>query len=338
MLESLLPTTKPIDGKGKGKAEINEMYGALMSKFWPGPLSLIFDLTPSSTQDPPELTVAPEVTANLPSLCIRMPSHPLALQLIQSSNLPLAAPSANLSSRPSPTSARHVMNDLGTGRGVGAVLDGGDCTVGLESTVVDYVPSPSGESGGQLRILRAGGISSEEIESCLKEAGIVGGGVQVYSRDFKSTSLESQPTTPGMKYKHYSPGNSKVILVKPVSNNKFLPSLQELVQLSSLTQKKDGKSFRVGLMLTSETLSSLSITTHPSTSSLENAPTELERIQLPPSNSEDSMFSQLAQGEESNLPELDTIECWSLSLGSREEPDEGARRLFRGLRWFDSMV
>jgi len=227
------------------------------------------------------------------------------------------------------------MSDLGIGRGVGAVLDGGDCTVGLESTVVDYVPSPSSSEPGQLRILRAGGISSEEIESCLQEAGIQGGRVQVYSRDFKSTSLESQPTTPGMKYKHYSPGNSKVVLVRPIKHNKFLPSLQDLIQLSSLTQGRENESFRVGLMLTTETLSSLYPTPH-SSSPPNNAPKELERIQLPPP-SEDSLFSQLAPNEESNLPGLDTIEIWSLSLGSREDPDEGARRLFRGLRWFDSM-
>jgi len=140
-----------------------------------------------------------------------------------------------------------------------------------------------------------------------------------------------------MKYKHYSPGNSKVVLVRPIKHNKFLPSLQDLIQLSSLTQGKENESFRVGLMLTTETLSSLFPTPHsPSSSTLANAPPELERIQLPPP-SEDSLFSQLAPNEESNLPGLETIEIWSLSLGSREDPDEGARRLFRGLRWFDSM-
>lgn len=144
MLEGLLPTRKR-----DGKADVPRMFEALMDRFWPGPLSLVFPLSHLSEgkgkgkaekYDAPRLVVAEAVTAGQPSLCIRMPSHPLALKLIAESNLPLAGPSANLSSRPSPTSAAHVMHDLGEGRGLGAVLDGGECEVGVESTVVDWVP------------------------------------------------------------------------------------------------------------------------------------------------------------------------------------------------------
>ncbi|GAA5882361.1 hypothetical protein JCM16303_004089 [Sporobolomyces ruberrimus] len=366
MLHDLLPRSRS-KGKEKEGSEpigLNPMYSALIEKFWPGPLSLVFNLEPTSSSshtsfDPPKLQVVPEVTANQPSLCIRMPSHPLALELLKTSNLPLAAPSANLSSRPSPTSARHVMDDLGKGRGVGAVLDGGNCTVGVESTVVDYVEEAKEEDtssrGGQLRILRAGGISAEDIEECLKEAGFEtstrkeggqgrrgGGIVQVYSRDFKSSSLESNPTTPGMKYKHYSPGNSKVVLVKANGgkDNKFLPSLQELVQLSCLTQQKEEKTFKVGLMLSDKTLQRIGTTSHPLTPTETETLTTPLRINLPPPPP--SLFAQLTDNEESNLPELDTIEIYSLPL-SRAGGDhtnvgeEAARNLFSGLRYFDSM-
>ncbi|GAA5966718.1 hypothetical protein JCM3765_007613 [Sporobolomyces pararoseus] len=359
MLHKLLPRRRRTDKEKEKVGEeeeyeavgLNKMYEKLIEKFWPGPLSLIFDLEPPepSTWEPPQLQVVPTVTNSLPSLCIRMPSHPLALELLKTTNLPLAAPSANLSSRPSPTSSKHVMDDLGKGRGVGAVLDGGDCQVGVESTVVDYLED---ENGGRLRILRAGGVSAEEIEECLREAGFEtsssstegggGGIVQVYSRDFKSSSLESAPTTPGMKYKHYSPGNSKVVLVRGIERNKFLPSLQELIQLSCLTQQKDGRKFRVGLMLTDKTINKLSEdqeTAEQTPKEEEEREREPKRIRLPPPPP--SMFAQLTDNEESNLPELDTIEIWSLPLsGSGSAGDVGedaARRLFSGLRYFDSM-
>ncbi|GAA5986518.1 hypothetical protein JCM5350_001356 [Sporobolomyces pararoseus] len=355
MVHKLLPRRKRTDQE-KGKEEeyetvgLNKMYEKLIEKFWPGPLSLIFNLEPPepSTWEPPELQVVPTVTNSLPSLCIRMPSHPLALELLKTTNLPLAAPSANLSSRPSPTSSKHVMDDLGKDRGVGAVLDGGNCQVGVESTVVDYLED---ENGGRLRILRAGGVSAEEIEECLREAGFEtsstkggsGGIVQVYSRDFKSSSLESAPTTPGMKYKHYSPGNSKVVLVKGIERNKFLPSLQELIQLSCLTQQKEGRKFRVGLMLTDKTLNKLveesETAEQVKKEEEEDREREPKRIRLPAPPP--SMFAQLTDNEESNLPELDTIEIWSLPLsGSGSAGDVGedaARRLFSGLRYFDSM-
>ncbi|GAA5916347.1 threonylcarbamoyladenylate synthase [Sporobolomyces salmoneus] len=356
MLDKLLPRKKKT-GELMG---MNRMYESLIEKFWPGPLSLIFPLStttsPSlSTQEEeeweePEWKVVPEVTASRPSLCIRMPSHPLALELLKTSNLPLAAPSANLSSRPSPTSARHVMDDLGEGRGVGAVLDGGKCKVGVESTVVDYLETLE---GGRVRVLRAGGISQEDIEECLRDAGITttsttegGGGkgfVQVYSRDFKSSSLESNPTTPGMKYKHYSPGNSKVVLVRGVKGSQILPSIQELVQLSCLTQSTEGRRFRVGLMLTHSTLSSLLRSEESTTTTTTTENDEIEEpveIQLPPPPP--SLFAQLTSGEDSNLPPLSSIEILSLPLTSspsstREVGEEAASRLFHGLRKFDSL-
>ncbi|GAA5821675.1 hypothetical protein JCM10212_004395 [Sporobolomyces blumeae] len=442
MLERLLPR-EPVEhehededeGTGSNQDDarrptrcvgINPMYSALMDRFWPGPLSLVFSLSlsrPSSSSssssnptrsdqrqqhplDPPLLEVVPEVTNRLPSLCVRMPSHPLARALIERSGLPLAAPSANLSSRPSPTSALHVVNDLGRGRGVGAVLDGGECQVGVESTVVDYVEPEPGEEEedlndgqgrerargtklGTVRVLRAGGVSAEDIEACLRDAGFAtssttpssdpssstakggagGGFVQVYHRDFKSSKLESAPTTPGMKYKHYSPHNSKVVLVRPLAKEldrdgqwSFLPRLQDLVQLSALTRGRDsvpsqgaqggeagqgqGVKFRVGLMLTDETLERLDPErvalpppppplASPAPSNADAYPPHLSLVRLPVPPP--SLFSQLSPNEDSNLPSLDAIETWSFSIGSRARPEEAGKRLFAGLRWFDQM-
>ncbi|GAA5873530.1 hypothetical protein JCM3774_000042 [Rhodotorula dairenensis] len=369
MLFDLLPT----HGEDSRPA-VPKMYEALMDRFWPGPLSLIFPLDPKgkgkaaevdalqeAAQNPPRRAVAPEVTAGQPSLCVRMPSHPLALSLIRHADLPLAAPSANLSSRPSPTTAAHVREDLGHGRGLGAILDGGSCKVGVESTVVDWVPPADGGKGeGELRILRAGGVSAEEIEACLRDAGFgttaedssSNGAlkrIRVYARDFHSQDLEERPTTPGMKYKHYAPGNAKVVLVKPVKGSSAdgpLPSLQDLVQLTALTHAPapiptddgdgDGDSstttsrFRVGLMLTDSTLSALGVTPLSSVSPACNL------VRLPPAPP--SPFANLADGEESNLPELEEIDVLAYSLGSRDRPLDAAQRLFAGLRFLDHYV
>ncbi|GAA5841618.1 hypothetical protein JCM11251_004233 [Rhodosporidiobolus azoricus] len=376
MLEGLLPTQKE-----KVEVALPKMYKTLMDAFWPGALSLVFPLShldpkgkgKASDYDPPRFPVAPEVLAGHASLCIRMPSHPLALSLIRESNLPLAAPSANLSSRPSPTTAQHVIHDLGEGRGVGAVLDGGECEVGVESTVVDWVPPADGVTGeGAVRILRAGGVTAEEIEACLQKAGFVTASssaegeeektmVQVYARDFRNQDLEDRPTTPGMKYKHYAPGNAKVLLVKPVLKEDAtddlgpLPSLQDLVQLTALTHAKVGvdeegrtveEAFRVGLMLTEETLKALEAevvavsSVSPSTSSpsadTDSTPsTEVyyDIVSLPPPPP--SLFSTLSLGEDSNLPDLSSLTILSYPLGSTSRPIEAAQRLFSGLRLFD---
>ncbi len=148
----------------------------LMRRFWPGPLSLVL---PSSAALPQE------VSAGLPTVAVRMPAHPVALRLIRAAGVPIAAPSANRSGRPSPTACSHVLADL-AGR-IDAVLDGGSCPLGLESTVLDL-------SGSGPVILRPGGISREQLEKTLgtavAEAHACGG---------------EPPLSPGMKYCHYAP-------------------------------------------------------------------------------------------------------------------------------------
>lgn len=330
-----------------GENGLPKIYLPLLKKFWPGPLSLIFPLLdrintsslPLLEQvnlDSPNWKVSPVVTAGLPSLAIRMPSHPLALSLIQLSNLPLAAPSANLSSRPSPTTALHVSEDLGNERGLGAILDGGECTVGVESTVIDFVLSDEEKVNGgigKIRVLRAGGVSAEELEECLREAGFSRNGgekVQVYQRDFKSTELEAKPTTPGMKYKHYSPTNCKVILVRSSSDAKSTRSLLELIQQEAQALQQDNhhttgqnSTIRIGLMLTSETLALC----HPTSSSFLTPSTQHITLASPTTTA--------ANGSPSiTMPQLEII---SYSLGSQSTPIESAQRLFAGLRYFDSL-
>lgn len=151
----------------------------LMAAFWPGPLTIIL---PHTTD-----RAAKSVTAGLNTIGLRMPSHPLALELLEASDIPLAAPSANISGKPSPTSAEHVWHDLKDK--VAAVVDGGETGVGLESTVIDLTNEQ------EPTILRPGGVSKEEIESVI-------GPVKMNSQFIEG---DTRPKAPGMKYRHYSP-------------------------------------------------------------------------------------------------------------------------------------
>ncbi|MGE5589731.1 MAG: L-threonylcarbamoyladenylate synthase [Bacillota bacterium] len=171
----------------------------LMEAFWPGPLTLVL----------PRLPVVPlEVTAGLETVGVRFPSHPVAQAMLRAAGVPVAAPSANRSGRPSPTTAQHVMEDM-EGR-VEVVLDGGPCGVGVESTVVDCTTP-------RLRLLRPGGVTPQDLE---RVAGPVdvdprvlkvgrGGGIDPgVSADADTEAGEDDlgpVASPGMKYRHYAP-------------------------------------------------------------------------------------------------------------------------------------
>lgn len=158
----------------------------LIEHFWPGPLTLIFKATDKVPQS---------VRAGLPTVAIRFPSHPVIQSLITLSGLPLAAPSANTSGKPSPTNALRVKEDL-YGK-IDAIIDGGSASVGLESTVVDVscdIPT----------ILRPGGITKAMLESVV---GTVHVDPALICKDEALV-----PKAPGMKYTHYSP-NAAVIIV-----------------------------------------------------------------------------------------------------------------------------
>ena len=172
----------------------------LMRAFWPGPMTLIFPKSPR---------VPREVTAGLDTVAVRMPSHPVARALIRAAQTPIAAPSANRSGRPSPTTAQDVLEDM-NGR-VPLILDGGACGVGLESTVVDLsagmprVLRPGGVTqrqidltGGCARVLRPGGVTQAQIAS-------VAGACEVDRAVLAPLGEGETPRSPGMKYKHYAP-------------------------------------------------------------------------------------------------------------------------------------
>ncbi|KAM7205486.1 DHBP synthase RibB-like alpha/beta domain containing protein [Naviculisporaceae sp. PSN 640] len=195
-----------------GSDPIPEIYHPLIAKFWPGPLTILLpnpsaSSPSSSTTAKPKLSLAPEVTATLSTFGARMPSSPLARSLIKLANRPLAAPSANASTKPSPTTAQHVLDDL-NGR-IELILDGGSCSVGVESTVVDGLCDPP-------VVLRPGGVSIEElktvkgwenVEKAYKDYAEHGDGGTNGNGEKKDVA----PRAPGMKYKHYSP-RAKVIL------------------------------------------------------------------------------------------------------------------------------
>lgn len=184
MLRDLLPA--PSAG---AQDPIPEIYKPLIERFWPGPLTILLPA-------PRPSKLAAEVTAGLPTFGVRMPDSSLALALIKLSGAPLAAPSANASTKPSPTTARHVLEDL-DGR-IELILDGGPCSVGVESTVVDGLCDPP-------VVLRPGGVSMEELRGCPGWEGAVKG-----YKDQSEVGKDA-PRAPGMKYKHYSP-KAKVVL------------------------------------------------------------------------------------------------------------------------------
>lgn len=161
---------------------------ALANRFWPGPLTIIL---------PKASCIPDEVSAGLETVAVRFPSHPVARAIIQASGLPLAAPSANTSGRPSPTKAEHVLHDL-SGK-IEAVVDGGDCGVGLESTVISL-------AGDRPRLLRPGGVTHEQLEEVL-------GSVEIDPAVTHAVQKNAVVSSPGMKYKHYSP-KARVVILK----------------------------------------------------------------------------------------------------------------------------
>ena len=167
--------------------DIPEIAYRLADKFWPGPLTMVL----------PKKDIIPEVTSGgLDTVGIRFPSNPIAQKIIKAAGLPLAAPSANLSGKPSTTTAKHVYDDM-NGR-ISAIVDGGACSVGVESTVISF-------SGEDVIILRPGFISKEDLLTVADNV-IIDKGV------LSEMSEDAVVASPGMKYKHYSPKANVVIV------------------------------------------------------------------------------------------------------------------------------
>lgn len=169
-------------------AEVPEAAKKLAAAFWPGPLTMIL---PKSEKIPDA------VSAGLPTVAVRMPSHPVAHAVIEAAGVPLAAPSANLSGSPSPTNAKYVLEDMHDR--IPLILDGGSSAVGVESTVITLATA-------RPRVLRPGGITVEQLRALLGEVDVDDAVLHKLAEGVRAAS-------PGMKYKHYAP-RADITIVK----------------------------------------------------------------------------------------------------------------------------
>lgn len=199
---------------------VGEKAQKLMKAFWPGPLTLIFEKN--------EL-IPKAITGGLNTVAIRMPDNLIARELIRTSELPIAAPSANVSGKPSPTLAKHVIQDL-KGK-VNVIIDGGSSNIGLESTVIDV-------STNKPLILRPGGITEEMIREVIGE-------VEMDPSLFKESTEELAPRSPGMKYRHYAP--NAVLTIVEGSIDRVIEKINEL------TKEEGNKGKKVGVIATTQT-------------------------------------------------------------------------------------
>lgn len=181
-------------------AQPNELAVELMTKFWPGPLTIILPLQPGK--------LLSAVTGGLDTAAFRMPNNTATLELIKETGIPIVGPSANTSGKPSPTLAAHVYHDL-NGKITG-ILDDGPTKVGLESTVIDLSVQPAA-------ILRPGYITAQDLAPILGE-------VETEQHHVAANEI---PKAPGMKYKHYAP-NAQVLIVKPEQD--FTEAVTETLQ------------------------------------------------------------------------------------------------------------
>lgn len=192
----------------------------LMERFWPGPLTIIMKKSP---------LIPSQVTAGLDTVGVRMPANEVALSLIRYAQVPIAAPSANLSGKPSPTRPEHVIHDM-KGR-IAAILSAGPCAVGLESTVVDV-------TGDKPKMFRPGGVTLEMLENTIGE-------VEVAQGILKPVDVKGAVPSPGMKYIHYSPEARVIVVDGDLSN------VVERIKCEAQHFSQQG--YRVGIMATEQT-------------------------------------------------------------------------------------
>jgi L-threonylcarbamoyladenylate synthase len=295
---------------------IPKIYHALISRFWPGPLTILLALpTPSP--------LAPEVTASLSTFAVRMPSSRLALALIHLAGVPVAAPSANVSSKPSPTTAAHVLHDL-NGR-IELVLDGGACDVGLESTVVDGLTSPP-------VILRPGGISIDTLRQCP--------GWEDVRVGYTDGAESKVPRAPGMKYKHYSPAARVLLFHGQMDSSSALQYLGDKRKLGIVTTKRWKADFLKTSGRRDESNGTPEINGHSSDDYQRSPPTEgakypsrgiMETTPSPVSFSIPS--TQHSRIGHDKSEEHDITQVWVIPLGTNTA--DIARGLFSALRELD---
>ena len=200
--------------------EISPAAQKLMDAFWPGPLTMVF----------PKSDIVPEkATGGLDTVAVRFPNHPVARAIIHAAGLPIAAPSANSSGKPSPTRASHVEFDL-NGK-IDMIVDGGAAEWGLESTIVDV-------SGEVPMILRPGAVTKEMMEEVV-------GTVEIDPAILQKPAADLKPKAPGMKYTHYSP-KAEVVLVKGETT-------AVVDEINRLAAEDMAHGFKTGVMATEET-------------------------------------------------------------------------------------
>ena len=198
--------------------DIPEEAWRLAKRFWPGPLTMILKCKrrpPEELKNSPVCSLTHEgpyiipdvVTAGLDTVGMRCPAHSMCRAIIQAAGVPVAAPSGNTSGRPSPTSAWHMLEDM-DGK-IDAILDGGDCQVGVESTIVDLTCQPP-------LLLRPGGVPLEELQAAL-------GKIELDPAVTRQLEKGEKPRAPGMKYRHYAP-KAPVTVVKgsPVRSAEYI--------------------------------------------------------------------------------------------------------------------
>ena len=200
--------------------------GILMKAFWPGPLTLVMKRSPQ---------VLDVITAGLDTVAVRMPSNKIASALIELAGVPVAAPSANSSGKPSPTCSEHVIEDL-FGK-VDIIIDGGNVEVGLESTVLDITVDPP-------LILRPGGVTFEQLQYVI-------GNVKIDPSLITGKTLENTPKSPGMKYRHYAP-KARVTIVE----GELIHVVEEIKRLS---KQYLGAGIKIGIISTDETYGSYNV-------------------------------------------------------------------------------
>lgn len=208
---------------------LTPMIIKLIDAFWPGPLTLVLPKKPNV----PSIT-----TGGLDTVAIRMPDDPVALELIRKADCPIAAPSANISGKPSPTRGDHVVADL-DGK-IDAILKGGDCRVGIESTVLDM-------TGEEPTILRPGILTAENIEAAIGKKVRMDPALFINRpRDVSQEDgdLEQVPKAPGMKYTHYAPDADMIVI-----EGQKLKVQSELQRLKKLNESLG---LKVGVILFEE--------------------------------------------------------------------------------------
>jgi len=202
--------------------DVPEVAEELMRRFWPGPLTIVLKAS----------KIVPRVTTGgLETVGIRMPKHKVALALIRASKTPIAAPSANIAGKPSPTTAQHVIQDFYGS--IDVILDAGPTKIGVESTVLDLTTKPP-------QILRPGGVTYEELKEVLGE--VI---VHEVAKAKESVQL-IEARSPGMKYRHYAP-KAELIVVEG-ETNRIVEEIKKLIDEYSKMGKK------VGVMATDETI------------------------------------------------------------------------------------